>query len=128
MPATYTLMPERKLVYTKVYGPVNEKDFMSHVDSMTGYFHQNHLDETWRQLIFLDEVAYVGKDAVSLIRQLVLLNPWPVTCKRVIASKNKYFFGLARIYQQLADPEHQGVEVVSTLEAAEIILSDLKAI
>ncbi|MDF3131005.1 hypothetical protein P0Y35_17475 [Kiritimatiellaeota bacterium B1221] len=122
MPATFTLMPERKWVYTKVYGPVTEKDFMSHVENITAHFQTNHLDETWKQLIFLDDVAYVGKDVVSLIRHLVLINPWPVTCTRVIVSKNKYFFGLARIYQQLADPEQQGIEVVSTLDEAEIIL------
>lgn len=123
MPAEYRLHPEKKLVFTRLFGPVNEQDLLNHIADMTGFFENGSLDRDWRQLVHVDEVGFIGKSPVGLIRHLAKINPWPPECRRVIASENNVTFGLSRIYQQLAGPDNPNLLVVKTLKEAQTFLN-----
>lgn len=114
MPCGYTIDLARSLVLSRGWDVVMEREILAHVRALiadplfAGNFHQ---------LLDLRDVTNVQFTA-STVRELVRLNPFGAGARRAVVVTNDVVFGMARMYQILADESPDELQIFRKMDDA----------
>ena len=126
MPASFTLDTPRRLVRSRAWGALSERELLQHADNVHALFDNGTLDSSWSQLADFSDVTSFDEVSSDGIRQLAERNPWPRDSRRVVLAPSPIAFGLSRMYQlMLGSVEGDRLQVVRT-EADALALLDAK--
>ena len=121
MPADFDLDRSRRIVHSRVWGPVTDGELLSHMSRIQGLLDSGVLDPSWAHVYDLSESDMSGVSAAA-VRRLAEGSPWPAGTVRVLVGPLDVQFGLARMYQLLGGARTASVHITRTLaEAATFI-------
>jgi phenylalanine-4-hydroxylase len=115
MPATLTIHPERRLVYTAFHGDLAADEFLHHADAIRT--HPN-FDPSYNEVVDLRGVTelHANTDTVlKLARRESLFNR---ESKHVVIASPGLVFRLAKLFQGIAEETRPNLKVVRTPEEA----------
>lgn len=124
MPVEFELDVRRRIVRSRGWGIVSERDLLEHTNEMRRLFAEGTIDNTWSQLAKFEAATEFSMLSTEGIRRIAWANPWPPNVRRVFIAPDLVAFGLTRMYQSLAGDSAVQLKVVSTEEQAMRVLAD----
>jgi hypothetical protein len=114
MPGSYTIDPARSLVLTRGWDLVMEREILAHVRALIA---DPRFARNFHQLIDARDAKSVHFTA-STIRELVRLNPFGAGARRAMVVTNDVVFGMARMYQIMADESPDELQIFRHMDDA----------
>ena len=114
MPCDYTIDLARSLVLSRGWAVVTDREFLAHARALTA---DPRFARNFHQLIDLRDVTNVQFTAAS-IREAVRLNPFGAGARRAVVVTNDVVFGMARMYQILADESPDELQIFRKMDDA----------
>lgn len=119
MPFTLQIIPEQKLVVTKLFGEVNEKEYLAVGAAMRSH---PDFDPAFSEMIDCTGIANFDISIAFLERAAEAQSIFSISSKHIVVAPRDYLYGLGRMAQTLAEQTKPNTVVVRTLaEAYEIL-------
>ena len=123
MPVEFTLDHVHRIVRSRAWDVISERELLGHVQQMHQLFADGTLDGTWRQLADFTGAASLEEVSASGVRLMAENNPWPCAARRVFLAPTPLTFGLSRMYQLMTGCEEDGLTVVQSEDEALALLN-----
>ena len=114
MPCGYTIDLARSLVLSRGWGVVTDREILAHVRALIA---DPRFARNFHQLLDLRDVTNVQFTA-STVREMVRLNPFGAGARRAVVVTNDIVFGMARMYQILADESPDELQIFRKMDDA----------
>jgi hypothetical protein len=114
MPCGYSIDLARSLVLSRGWGVVTDRELLAHVRTLTV---DPRYARSFCQLADLRDVTDVEITA-STIREMVKLNPFGAGARRAVVVTSDVVFGMARMYQILADESPHELKIFRKMDDA----------
>ncbi|MCZ7643818.1 MAG: hypothetical protein M5U26_00805 [Planctomycetota bacterium] len=125
MSASFELDREARIVRSRAWGVLVDRDLLDHRDAMEALFERGELDGSWGQLCEFQDVTEM-QVTTPCIERMAWSNPWPKACRRALVAPRDLVYGLARMYEMKSGELGQNVRVFRSLEQALAWLGDLE--
>jgi hypothetical protein len=99
VPGSYLIDVANRLVVSRVWGVVAAETFIAHARGLAA---DSRFEPSFRQIADLREIARAELSAED-VRQIAEANPFGPGARRAVVVGADVIFGLARMYEQLAD-------------------------
>ncbi|MCA9509104.1 MAG: hypothetical protein R3E88_01785 [Myxococcota bacterium] len=109
MPCDYDIDSERGIVLSRGWGSVSDADLLTHQRRLAV---DPRFSPAMNQLYDLRDVTEVEKVTSAGIRELAQHSPFGAGSRRVVLVASRVTFGLARMFQALADEKPDELRVV----------------
>jgi hypothetical protein len=114
MPCGYTIDMARSLVLSRGWGVVMEREILAHVRALIA---DPRFGRNFHQLLDMRDVTNLQFTASS-VREMVRLNPFGAGARRAVVVTNDIVFGMARMYQILADESPDELQIFRKMDDA----------
>lgn len=114
MPCAYTIDLTRSLVLSRGWNTVTDRELLAHVRTLTA---DPRFARNFRQLADLRDVTDVQVTAPT-IREMARLNPFGPGARRAVVVTSDVVFGMARMYQILADESSDELQIFRNVDDA----------
>lgn len=115
MPATLTIHPERRLVYTAFYGDLSEEEFLAHAERIRQ--HPN-FDSGYNEVVDLRGVTELHASTETILNLARRESLFSKESKHVVIASPGMIFRLAKLFQGIAEETRPNLKVVRTPEEA----------
>jgi hypothetical protein len=115
MPATLTIHPERRLVYTAFHGELGEDEFLAHAESIRAH---PKFDPAYNEVVDLRGVTDLHASTDSMLKLARRESLFSKESKHVVIASPGLIFRLAKLFQGIAEDTRPNLKVVRTPEEA----------
>ena len=115
MPATLTIHPNRRLVYTAFHGDLDADEFMQHAETI-----RNHpkFDPSYDEVVDLRGVTELHASTEMVLKLARRESLFHRESKHVVIASPGLIFRLAKLFQGIAEETRPNLKVVRTPEEA----------
>ena len=107
MPATYEIDRQRRLITSRLWGPVTDREVFEHNEKLRG---DPDFDPTYQQLVDLTEVTEVVV-STSMINETSLDQFFEPGTRRAMVAVDDAVYGMARMFALRAESVGQTIEI-----------------
>lgn len=114
MPAAFTIDPSRRLVLSRGWGVLTDRELVAHVHALSA---DPRFRPDLHQLVDFLGVTDVRVTA-SGVREMTGLNPFGAGARRALAVSSDVAYGMARMYQIMRSDAADVVEIFRDIDSA----------